>query len=45
MLGYEKHPQLSAFTYLFGTTDKYYSMNINELVFKYKILITAVTTN
>jgi hypothetical protein len=27
-------------------TDGYYSMNINELVFKkYKILITAVTTS
>jgi DNA-binding CsgD family transcriptional regulator len=46
MLGYENITQLSAFTYLFGTTDGYYSMNINELVFKkYKILITAVTTS
>ena len=46
MLGYENITQLSAFTYLFGTTDGYYSMDINELVFKkYNVLISAVTTN
>jgi DNA-binding CsgD family transcriptional regulator len=46
MLGYENITQLSAFTYLFGTTDGYYSMNINDLVFKkYKVLIAAITTN
>ena len=46
MLGYENITQLSAFTYFFGTTDGYYTMNINDLVFKnYKVLISSVTAN
>lgn len=46
MLGYENITQLSPFTYFFGTTDGYYLMNINDLVFKnYKVLINSVTTN
>lgn len=46
MLGYENITQLSPFTYFFGTTDGYYLMNINDLVFKnYKVLINSVTSN
>ena len=46
MLGYENITQLSAFKYLFGTIDGYYTMDINELIFKnYTVLISAVTTN
>lgn len=46
MLGYENITQLSPFTYFFGTTDGYYTMNINDLVFKnYKVLITSVNSN
>lgn len=46
MLGYENITQLSPFTYFFGTTDGYYTMNINNLVFKdYKVLISSVTSN
>ncbi|MDG2432132.1 triple tyrosine motif-containing protein, partial [Flavobacterium sp.] len=46
MLGYENITQLSAFTYLFGTTDGYYAMDINDLIFKkYKVLISAVVSN
>jgi hypothetical protein len=33
MFGYE-NTQLSPFTYFFGTTDGYYTMNINDLMFK-----------
>lgn len=46
MLGYENIIQLSASNYFFGTTDGYYTMNLNDLVFKnYKVLISNVTTN
>ena len=46
MLGYENITQLSPSNYFFGTTDGYYTMNINDLVFKnYKVLISNVTTN
>ncbi|WPR73008.1 triple tyrosine motif-containing protein [Flavobacterium sp. NG2] len=43
MLGYENISQLSSSEYFFGTTDGYYTMNINDLVFKnYKVSITGV---
>jgi AraC family chitin signaling transcriptional activator len=46
MLGYENITQLSSSIYFFGTTDGYYTMNINDLVFKdYKVLISSVTVN
>ncbi len=46
MLGYENISQLSNSDYLFGTTDGYYTMNINDLVFKnYKVSITGIITN
>jgi AraC family transcriptional regulator, chitin signaling transcriptional activator len=46
MLGYENISQLSSSVYLFGTNDGYYTMNINDLVFKnYKVEITSITTN
>ena len=46
MLGYENISQLSNSDYFFGTTDGYYTMNINDLVFKnYKVSITGITTN
>ncbi len=46
MLGYENIAQLSNSDYFFGTTDGYYTMNINNLVFKnYKVLLSGITTN
>jgi len=46
MLGYENINQISDSEYLIGTTDGYYSLNINELSFKnYSVSITGVTTN
>lgn len=46
MFGYENITQLSPFTYFFGTTDGYYTMNINDLIFKnYKVMISSVTSN
>lgn len=46
MLGYENISQLSNSDYFFGTTDGYYTMNINDLVFKnYKVSITRITIN
>jgi hypothetical protein len=46
MFGYENITQLSPFTYFFGTTDGYYTMNINDLMFKkYKVMISSVTSN
>jgi len=44
MLGYENITQLSNSDYLIGTTDGYYTININDLSFKnYKISITDVS--
>ena len=46
MLGYENITQLSPFTYFFGTTDGYYTMNINELAFEnYKVSISNISSN
>jgi AraC family chitin signaling transcriptional activator len=46
MLGYENITQLYNSNYIFGTTDGYYAMNINDLVFKnYKVSISDITTN
>ena len=46
MLGYENITQMAPFTYLFGTTDGYYTMNINELAFEnYKVSITNVSSS
>lgn len=45
MLGYENISQLSPSTYFFGTTDGYYTMNINELAFEnYKVSISNIST-
>ncbi len=46
MLGYENISQLSNSNYFFGTTDGYYTMNINDLASRnYKISISNITTN
>ncbi|MEZ7504420.1 triple tyrosine motif-containing protein [Flavobacterium sp. Arc2] len=46
MLGYENIAQISNSDYLFGTTDGYYIMNINELAFNdYWISLSSVTAN
>jgi DNA-binding CsgD family transcriptional regulator len=46
MVGYENIKQLSPSNYFFGATDGYYTMNINDLVFKnYKVLLSNVVTN
>ena len=46
MLGYENINQLSDSEYLIGTTDGYYTLNIDDLSFKnYSVSITAVSTN
>jgi DNA-binding CsgD family transcriptional regulator len=46
MSGYENVNQISDSVYLIGTTDGYYTINIDDLSFKnYKVSITAVTTN
>ena len=46
MLGYENISQLSNFIYLIGTTDGYYTMNINDLSFKnYSVAISNVSVN
>ncbi|WP_395062314.1 triple tyrosine motif-containing protein, partial [Flavobacterium sp.] len=46
MLGYENISQLSNSVYLIGTTDGYYTININDLSFKnYRISISNVSTN
>ncbi|AWA31511.1 LuxR family transcriptional regulator [Flavobacterium magnum] len=46
MLGYENISRISPSNYLIGTTDGYYTININDFgVSNYKILITAVTAN
>ncbi len=44
MLGYENISKLSNSVYLIGTTDGYYTININDLSFKnYDVLITNVS--
>ena len=44
LLGYENITQLSKFLYLIGTTDGYYTININELTFKkYDVTITNIS--
>ena len=46
MLGYENISQLSESLYLVGTTDGYYTINIDDLLFNNNHLyITAITTN
>lgn len=46
MLGYENITQLSNSTYLIGTTDGYYKININDLSFKNNsVSISAVIIN
>jgi DNA-binding CsgD family transcriptional regulator len=46
MLGYENISQLYNSTYFFGTTDGYYTMNINDLYSNnYKVSLTTITTN
>lgn len=46
MLGYENITQLSNATYLIGTTDGFYTINLNDLRFKnYRVSITAVSVN
>jgi AraC family transcriptional regulator, chitin signaling transcriptional activator len=46
MLGYENITQLANSDYLIGTTDGYYTLNINDLSFKdYKVAITNISIN
>ena len=46
MLGYENIKQLSNSTYLIGTTDGYYTINISDLSFKnYSVSISAISSN
>ncbi|MBC7525880.1 MAG: LuxR family transcriptional regulator [Flavobacterium sp.] len=46
MLGYENISQLSNSSYLIGSTDGYYTVNINDLSFKnYSVSISNVSTN
>ena len=46
MLGFENIKQISKSTYLIGTTDGYYTLNIDDLSFKdYRVLISDITTN
>ncbi len=46
MLGYENITQLSDSQYLIGTTDGYYSINIDELIFNnYLVHLTNISTN
>ncbi|WP_155076834.1 triple tyrosine motif-containing protein [Flavobacterium sp. MC2016-06] len=46
MLGYENITQISKSTYLIGTTDGYYTLNIDDLSFKnYTVFITDIETN
>ncbi|MCP2026072.1 ligand-binding sensor domain-containing protein/DNA-binding CsgD family transcriptional regulator [Flavobacterium sp. HSC-32F16] len=46
MLGYENITQISKSTYLIGTTDGYYTLNIEDLSFKnYNVFITDISTN
>jgi AraC family chitin signaling transcriptional activator len=46
MLGFENIAQISNSDYLIGTTDGYYTMNLNDLSFKnYNVSISNITTN
>ena len=46
MLGYENITQLSNSVYIIGTTDGYYTFNIDELDFKNNhIAITNISIN
>ncbi|ALM50678.1 LuxR family transcriptional regulator [Flavobacterium psychrophilum] len=46
MLGYENITQITPSIYLVGTTDGYYTINLNELNFNtYNVSITNVATN
>ena len=46
MLGYENITQLSNSKYLIGTTDGYYTININDLSFKnYSVSIANISVN
>jgi DNA-binding CsgD family transcriptional regulator len=46
MLGYENISQLTNSIYLIGTTDGYYTLNIDDLSFKnYSVSITSITSN
>jgi AraC family chitin signaling transcriptional activator len=46
MVGYENITQITPSTYLIGTTDGYYTINLNELNSKnYNVLITSVSAN
>lgn len=46
MLGYENITQLSNSVYLIGTTDGYYTLNINDLSFKnYSVSISNISVN
>ncbi len=46
MLGYENISQLTNSEYLIGTTDGYYTLNINDLNFKnYNVAITNISIN
>lgn len=46
MLGFENITQISKSTYLIGTTDGYYTLNIDDLSFKnYTVFITDISIN
>jgi DNA-binding CsgD family transcriptional regulator len=46
MLGYENISQLTNSTYLIGTTDGYYTLNVDDLSFKnYSVSITSIASN
>ena len=46
MSGFENITQISNYNYLIGTTDGYYTMNINDLSFKnYNVSISNVSVN
>ena len=46
MLGYENITQLSYSNYLIGTTDGYYTINLNDLSFKnYSVYISTISVN
>lgn len=46
MLGYENITQLTPNVYLIGTTDGYYTLNVNEISFKkYPAYITNISVN
>ncbi len=46
MLGYENITQISDSVYLIGTTDGYYTINIDDLKFsKYKIFMSGIMVN